>query len=80
MCVVSSASFAGALFILWLRGGVVRNLFVMGNGARARTEFDPDHITNCNTKAKDGTDLLFHEAIPCSENGQGYLRVTRSSL
>ena len=46
----------------------------------ARTTYDPEHIPDCNVDATVGKHFLFPEPIPRSENGQGYLRVTRSSL
>jgi hypothetical protein len=42
--------------------------------------YDPEHIPDCNFFATLGKHFLFHEPIPRPENGQGYLRVNRSSL
>jgi hypothetical protein len=46
----------------------------------ARATYNQENIPDCNVKATVGKHFLCHEPIPRSENGQGYLRVTRSSL
>jgi hypothetical protein len=46
----------------------------------ARTTYDPEHIPDCNVEATVGKHFLFNEPIPRSENGQGHLRVIKSSL
>ncbi len=40
--------------------------------------YDPAHIPHCNVEATVGQRFIFSEPIPKAENGQGYLRVTRS--
>jgi hypothetical protein len=46
----------------------------------ARAANDPEHIPDCNFQATVGQHFLFHEPIPKTANGQGYLRVTTKSL
>jgi hypothetical protein len=46
----------------------------------ARAANDPEHIPDCNVQATVGQHFLFHEPIPRTVNGQGYLRVTTKSL
>jgi hypothetical protein len=59
---------------------VLRKSLIWERDSLARTTYDPEHIPDCNVKATVGKHFLFNEPIPRSENGQGYLRVTRSSL
>ena len=59
---------------------VERKSLIWERDSFARTTYDPEHIPDCNVKATVGKHFLINEPIPRSENGQGYLRVTRSSL
>ncbi len=51
-----------------------------GKDSIARAANDPEHIPDCNVQATVGQHFLFHEPIPKTANGQGYLRVTTKSL
>ena len=59
---------------------VQRKSLIWERDSLARTTYNPEHISDCNVKATVGKHFLFNEPIPRSENGQGYLRVSRSSL
>ena len=51
--------------------------------SRARSEFDPEPIPDCNVELEANVvrDFLFHEMISNSVNEYGYLhRITRTSL
>jgi hypothetical protein len=59
---------------------VQRKSLIWKRDSLARTMYGPKHMPDCNVKATVGKHFLFNEPIPRSENGQGYLRVTRFSL
>ena len=59
---------------------VLRKNLMWERDSHARTTYNPEHILDCNVDATVGKHFLVHEPIPRSENGQGYLLVTRSSL
>ena len=59
---------------------VLRKNLMWERDSHARTTYNPENILDCNVDATVGKHFLVHEPIPRSENGQGYLLVTRSSL
>ena len=59
---------------------VHRKNLIWERDSLARTTYDPEHIPYCNVDDTVGKHFLFNEPIPRSENGQGHLRVSRSSL